>query len=1324
MATIGRIEEFDGKDSWESYSERVEQFFEANVVEDKKKVAILLTCMGAQAYQDLKDMAAPNKPSSMKLKDINKLMSRRYDPKSTVILQRFRFRNRLQQEGEGIASYVASLRKLASKCSFQGFLEEALRDQIVCGLREESTQRKLLGTEDLDLEKTITIVQAREAAQRDFTEMKRSSNETHKVCDSMQRSQSKVICYCCGNPGHKKPDCPRSGQRCNYCHRHGHCEQMCLKKKNTKSESQFYKKNKQHQGGRKSQKTGYVDEDSYDEDANEETCTTEVYRVGSADDSIKVEMTIEGKNVVMEVDTGAKKSIMSEAEYSLLGPRKPVLQKTRSVLKTYSGEIIEPLGMIDAAVSYNGQHRTLPLIIAPGKTISLLGRDWLNEIKLDWPSLHSQWAEVHMVKQSVLSEFPELFKATGVIKDVKVSLNLDPTVPARFCKARPVPFSLRPQVEAELRRLENAGTIYPVKSSKWASPIVPVVKADGSVRICGDYKIGVNRALTTDVYPLPTPDDLFTLLAGGRFFSKLDLQNAYLQLPLSEESREVVTINTHKGLFTYNSLPFGIASAPAVFQRTLESIIGNIPGVAIYLDDILVCGRSKQEHDDRLRAVLGSLSKAGLRLKREKCEISSSCVTYLGHKVSEKGVEVLKDKVLDIAKLPVPQNKQELQSWIGMVTYYDKFLPHLSTELEPLHKLLRKDMKFSWKEDQDAAFNRCKKLLQTSPVLCHYDTTKPLILTVDSSAYGLGAVLSHQLEDGEHPIAYKSRKLNVAEKNYAQLDKEALAISFGLSKFHKYLFGRSFVIITDHKPLLGLLGENKRVPEMTSPRLQRFALRLSAYNYRLMHKPGKQISNADGLSRLPVGDEIEASEMPGEAIMSMEVVNGTPVSCDKIKSWTDKDPVLSKVREFVLTGRWPYTVPEEIKPYAYRKIELSIEEGILMWGARVIIPLRGRADVLNELHVGHPGVSRMKALARSYIWWPKCDADIEATVQKCSTCQQQRQMPASPPLHPWEYPERPWSRIHMDYAGPFLGNMFLVLVDAFSKWVEVHVVKKQTSASTISKCRQSFAIHGLPEVIVSDNGACFTSSEFKEFLKECGAKHVTSAPYHPATNGLAENAVKSFKRSIKKMHSSGSIKDTVSRYLLQQHITPHTTTGQTPAELMMQRRLRSRLQLIKPDLNATVRKKQRSQKLTFDKKTKSQFFTVDETVHCKNHSTQGDNWLEGTVVARSGPVSYMVELYDGRIVRRHASQLLKRDKQCVKTPMQDLNAEVSDEPPETPPYHSDTDVPNETTIHSPQPEAHSPGTETAPPDPPPSTPVYRRSSRSTKGIPPVRFGDN
>ena len=1332
MATyLGRVEEFQSEDdSWESYAERMGQFYEANgVTDEKKKVAILLTSIGAKSYQELKDMAAPTKPSELKFDEINAYMSTRFEPETTVILCRFRFHNRKQSENEDISSFVSALRRLASKCSYGAFYSDAVRDQLVCGLRDPATQKKLLSTDKLDLEKAIMVARTMETAGKDSKEMSKTTHEpVHQVKGPELKSGRIPECYCCGVRGHKKPDCPQLRETCSYCGIQGHMEKMCLKKKKKK----FPTRKKKF--GKKAQKTSYVDAS---ENSDESTYQVQVNTMNSQDKPIVVTMKIEGKMIDMEVDTGAKKSIMSEQVYNTLGRERPALLPTESVLKTYSGERITPRGVVTVKVSYNSQHKSLPLIIAPGDTTTLLGRDWLSELKLDWPSLHDQWAEVNKVNVSVLDDFPDLFKPKSEVK-LTVSLTVDPSVPPKFCKARPLPFALRSKVEEELERLEKAGTISPVNTSTWASPIVPVIKTDGSVRICGDYKVAVNGALKSDVYPLPTPDDLFAALAGSKVYSKLDMKNAYLQLPLSEESREIVTINTHKGLFSYNSLPFGVSSAPSVFQRTLEGILGGVPGVSLYLDDVLVCGGNQDEHDGRLKLVLQKLSDAGLRLKREKCEISVPSVMYLGHKVSEQGVEVLQDKVQAIAEAPAPSNKQQLQSWIGMVTYYDKFLPNLSTVLEPLHKLLRKNVEFKWSDKQETAFKKCKVLLQTSPVLCHYDPTKPLILTVDSSAYGLGAVLSHKLEDGEHAIAYKSRKLNAAERNYGQVDKEALAIAFGLSKFHKYVYGRHFTIVTDHKPLLGLLGEGKKIPEITSPRLQRFALKLSAFSYDLVHKPGKSIANADGLSRLPMNCEPRKESVPGEIIMSMDIINTSPVSVDKVRSWTDKDPVMSKVKEFVRTGKWPIVCEwEEMKPYASRKYELSIEEGVIMWGSRVVIPPRGREKLLDELHFGHPGASRMKGLARSYVWWPKCDADIEGMVQKCTACQQQRQMPAAPPLHPWEYPERPWSRIHLDYAGPFLGKMFLVIVDAFSKWVEIHVVEKASSSATILKCRETFAIHGLPEIMVSDNGTCFTSSEFQSFVSECGVKHIKSAPYHPATNGLAENAVKSFKRSIKKMHVSGSVKITVAKYLLQQHITPHTVTGQTPAELLMKRRLRSRLDVVKPDLSTTVRKKQRAQKLNYDKRAISRKFELEDTVFCKNHASKGDKWLQCVIVAQSGPVSFLVELTDGRIVRRHVSQLIHRDEGCVMLsekmfPDQELHPEgpVMELPCSVQvPQDASSDQP----LIAPQDTVQSSNGMGKPPtaDLPAAKPVEskecapapRRSARSTKGIPPAKYRD-
>ncbi|XP_044171937.1 uncharacterized protein K02A2.6-like [Acropora millepora] len=267
--------------------------------------------------------------------------------------------------------------------------------------------------------------------------------------------------------------------------------------------------------------------------------------------------------------------------------------------------------------------------------------------------------------------------------------------------------------------------------------------------------------------------------------------------------------------------------------------------------------------------------------------------------------------------------------------------------------------------------------------------------------------------------------------------------------------------------------------------------------------------------------------LPGETILLMEHLEGTPVHSGHIKAWTKRDPVLSQVIRYTLEG-WPKAVnSEELTPYYTKRTELSVEDGCILWGTRVIVPPQGRSKVLSELHEAHPGESRMKALARSYVWWPGLDQDIVKKVKSCDECQAHQRTPAEAPLHPWEWPGLPWSRLHVDYAGPYKGEMFLIVIDAHSKWLEVHCMKSTTSNATIEKLREIFATHGLPATLVSDNGSNFTSSEFEEFMKRNGIKHIKVAPYHPASNGLAERAVRVFKEGFEKMggrkHSNQNI---------------------------------------------------------------------------------------------------------------------------------------------------------------------------------------------------------
>ena len=356
----------------------------------------------------------------------------------------------------------------------------------------------------------------------------------------------------------------------------------------------------------------------------------------------------------------------------------------------------------------------------------------------------------------------------------------------------------------------------------------------------------VNQALAIEEYPLPTPEELFSTLAGGKVFSKLDLSQAYLQLPVDEASKVYLTVNTHKGLYAYNRLPFGLASGPAIFQRTMDTVLQGIQGVTCYIDDILVSSVNNESHIQALEEVFCRLKKHGFKLKLEKCEFLLSHVEYLGHIISKDGIQPIPSKVEAIVHAPAPANMQQLRSFLGLVNYYGRFIPNLSSLLQPLNALIQAKRKWQWSSECEKAFQNAKDQIVSARVLTHYDPVLPITTAADASAYGVGAVISHVLPDGsERPIAFASRTLTQTERNYAQLEKEALSLVFGIKKFHRYLYGRKFTLVTDHKPLTAILGPKKGVPTLAAARLQRWAMLLSAYNYDIRYKSTTAHSNAD-----------------------------------------------------------------------------------------------------------------------------------------------------------------------------------------------------------------------------------------------------------------------------------------------------------------------------------------------------------------------------------------------------------------------------------------------------------------------------------------------
>lgn len=769
------------------------------------------------------------------------------------------------------------------------------------------------------------------------------------------------------------------------------------------------------------------------------------------------------------------------------------------------------------------------------------------------------------------------------------------------------------------------------------------MKTSGKIHICVDLT-RLNESVIRERHILPAVDETLAKLEGARVFTKLDATSGFWQVPLHKDSMLLTTFITPEGRYYFKRLPFGISSAPEHFQKRISQLIDGVDGVLCHADDVLVIGKDRAEHDDRLHRVLQKFREAGLTLN-EKCQFALTEIRFLGHVINSQGIRADPGKIKAILEMPEPKDVADVRRFMGMVNFVGKFSPRLPDLTKPIRDLLKTENSWTWGAPQQKAFLETKKELGSETVLAQYSPNHETMVSADASSYGLGGVLTQKQTDGEwKPVVFISRSLSKAESRYAQIEKEALAVTWACERLRGYVSGLDFTIRTDHKPLITLL--KSRALDDLPPRIIRFRLRLLRFNFNIIHVPGKNLITADALSRAPLPTAATEAEQDLERECKayldsiVESLPATPTKLEQIKSAQTSDNTCKRLSRYIANG-WPghrRDVHEQLLPYWPNRSVLHEGRGLLMKGERLIIPECMRTDILQRLHQGHQGINKCLARARESVWWPGITSAVKQMVERCEICAREAQTPVEP-LLTTELPNRPWQRVAADLFQWQNGN-YLVVIDYFSRYIEVCSLPGSTSAKqTIARLKAVFARYGCPEVLVTDNGPQFSCHDFAQFAQDYDFAHVTSSPRYPRSNGEAERAVRTVKSLLVK-------EGDFHKALLAYRATP-LAHGSSPAQLLMGRRIRTpvpisseQLQPQWPDLERfrekdTVLKLQQQQ--TFNRRHRTQTLPP---LQPGQHVWIKPTHTEGTVVSQAQtPRSYEVETPDGGRLRRNRSHL-------------------------------------------------------------------------------------
>ena len=754
----------------------------------------------------------------------------------------------------------------------------------------------------------------------------------------------------------------------------------------------------------------------------------------SSHDPWTIDLKLSGKPVKMYIDTGAEVTVIPETIWKRIG--QPELQPPDRTLRGPDQQVIPTTGKFKGTFEKGVKQVEEEIYVVKDLSRPLLGRPSISSLRLVKRVATVDGATTVSPKE----QFPSLFQGLGQLEGEYVIELCENAKPFALTTPRRVPIPLFKSVRQELRRMEELGVIARVRQpTEWCAGMVVVPKSNSQVRICVDLT-RLNESVKRERYLLPAVDQTLAQLAGAKIFSKLDANAGFWQIPLAPESSLLTTFITPFGRFCFHRLPFGISSAPEHFQRRMTEALSDLTGTVCMMDDILVHGRTQEEHDKRLKLVLQRLSELGMTLNSRKCMFSQSSVKFLGHVIDSQGIRPDPSKVSAIEHFSTPTNVSDVRRFLGMINQLSKFSPNLADITKPMRELLEKKNMWVWGKAQETAFKEVKRTLAATPVLALFDPNLETVLSADASCHGLGAVLLQRQSSGDlKPVAYISRSMTPTERRYAQIEKEALAFTWACERLADYLVGMEIHVQTDHKLLVPLFST--RHLEELPLRVQRFKMRMMRFQFTISHVPGKYLTIADTLSRAPVSalvttDEVLQDEAEAYVHLVMQSLPASEERLQNIKKSQEADPVCRQIVKFCQSG-WPKkkTLPQEIKPYFPMAAELSVAEGLLVRGSRLVIPPAMRKELLRKIHGSHQGLIKCREMARQSMWWPGISQQLQELVVNCHEClKAQRQRPQ--PLNPTSLPSLPWQKVASDLF-EWKGTTYLLVVDYLSRYIEI-----------------------------------------------------------------------------------------------------------------------------------------------------------------------------------------------------------------------------------------------------------------------------------------------